>query len=70
MFAKLMVLAAALAIAWAFFKLLGKIGQQSKELDQRREAEAERKQEIVKKREANIIDLEEDPKTGEFRERD
>ena len=66
---KLLVLAAALGGIWVVFKLLAKVGKQNKEILVRRQ-----KEELVKKREheereANIIDLEMDPETGDFEER-
>jgi len=71
-----MVMLAALAALWIFSKLLTKIRAQGTELNRRRQAELMRqkaealKQESEKaKREADIIDLEQDPETGDFREK-
>ena len=76
MIAKLMVMLAALAGLWIFSKLLTKIRLQGTELNRRRQAEHVRKQaEVLKaesekaRREADIIDLEQDPETGDFREK-
>ncbi|WP_319497261.1 hypothetical protein [uncultured Cohaesibacter sp.] len=76
MIAKLMVMLAALAALWIISKLLVKIRAQGSELNRRREAEVlQRQAEAIREdraraeREADIIDLEEDPETGDFRER-
>nr|WP_319390142.1 hypothetical protein [uncultured Cohaesibacter sp.] len=76
MIAKLMVMLAALAALWIISKLLVKIRAQGTELNRRREAEVLKRQaEALKQKqakeehEADIIDLEEDPETGDFRER-
>ncbi|WP_119306717.1 hypothetical protein [Cohaesibacter haloalkalitolerans] len=76
MIAKLMVMLAALAALWIISKLLVKIRAQGTELNRRREAEVQQRQaEAIREdraraeREADIIDLEEDPETGDFRER-
>lgn len=76
MIAKLMVMLAALAALWIISKLLVKIRAQGTELNRRREAEALKRQaealkqkQAKEEREADIIDLEEDPETGDFRER-
>nr|WP_319484046.1 hypothetical protein [uncultured Cohaesibacter sp.] len=76
MIAKLMVMLAALAALWIISKLLVKIRAQGSELNRRREAEVlQRQAEVIREdraraeREADIIDLEEDPETGDFRER-
>ena len=76
MIAKLMVMLAALAGLWIFSKLLTKIRAQGTELNRRHQAELMRRQaEALKeeseraKREADIIDLEQDPETGDFREK-
>ncbi len=76
MIAKLMVMLAALAALWIISKLLVKIRAQGTELNRRREAEVLKRQaealkqkQAKEEREADIIDLEEDPETGDFRER-
>nr|WP_321526411.1 hypothetical protein [uncultured Cohaesibacter sp.] len=69
MIAKLMVMLAALAALWIISKLLVKIRAQGTELNRRREAEALKQKQAKEEREADIIDLEEDPETGDFRER-
>nr|WP_321462735.1 hypothetical protein [uncultured Cohaesibacter sp.] len=76
MIAKLMVMLAALAALWIISKLLTRIREQGSELKRRQQAEVLRKQaEALKdeseraKREADIIDLEQDPETGDFREK-
>ena len=64
-----MVMLAALAALWIISKLLVKIRAQGTELNRRREAEALKQKQAKEEREADIIDLEEDPETGDFRER-
>ncbi|PLW75094.1 hypothetical protein [Cohaesibacter celericrescens] len=69
MIAKLFVLVAALGGIWLLVKMLGKIGQQNKEIQMRRQKEAQIKAQKHAEREADIIDLEQDPETGDFKEK-
>ena len=69
MIAKLLVWVAALGGIWLLIKLLGKIGEQRKEIVMRRQKEALQRKKEEAEREADIIDLVEDPKTGDFEER-
>lgn len=69
MIGKLLVLAAALGGIWLVFKLLAKVGDQNKEILVRRQKEQLVKKREHEEREANIIDLEMDPETGDFEER-
>ena len=67
--AKLLVLIAALGGIWLVFKLMGRIGEQNKELLVRRQKEELVRAKKEAEREAGIIDLEQDPDTGDFEER-
>ncbi len=69
MVTKLLVLAAALAVVWAFFKLGGKLKVQSTKLQAARIREERRQEAEFQKREADIIDLEVDPDSGSFEEK-
>ncbi|WP_373237100.1 hypothetical protein [Cohaesibacter celericrescens] len=69
MIAKLFVLVAALGGIWLLVKMLGKIGQQNKEIQMRRQKEAKIQAQKHAEREADIIDLEQDPETGDFKEK-
>jgi len=66
---KLLVLVSALGGIWLVVKLLAKVGEQNKEILVRRQKEQLVKKREQEKREADIIDLEMDPDTGEFEER-
>ena len=66
---KLMVLAVSLGGIWLLFKLLAKVGEQNKEILVRRQKEKLVRKREEEEREANIIDLELDPDTGDFEER-
>ncbi|WP_319531074.1 hypothetical protein [uncultured Cohaesibacter sp.] len=67
--AKLLVLVALVGGTWIVLKLLGRVGQQDTELKSHRTREQKRIEREKAEREANIIDLEEDPETGDFREK-
>lgn len=69
MIGKLLVLVSALGGIWLVVKLLAKVGEQNKEILVRRQKEQLVKKREQEKREADIIDLEMDPDTGEFEER-
>ncbi len=69
MIGKLLVLGAVLGGIWLVVKLLAKVGEQNKEILVRRQKEQLVKKREREEREANIIDLEMDPDTGEFEER-
>ncbi|MCV6548143.1 MAG: hypothetical protein OIF56_12835 [Cohaesibacter sp.] len=69
MITKLLVLAASLAIIWAFFKLGKKLKVQSTKLQAAQVREDRREAAEQQKKEANIIDLEMDPDTGSFEEK-
>ena len=69
MIGKLLVLVSALGGIWLVVKLLAKVGEQNKEILVRRQKEQLVKKREQEKREADIIDLEMDPVTGEFEER-
>ena len=69
MIAKLLVLLAALAGIWVLFKLLGKVGEQNKEIQMRRQKEEYIRARQQAERDVDIIDLEQDPETGDFREK-
>ncbi len=71
-----MVMLAALAALWIISKLLTRIRLQGAELTMRRQAEARQRQAEAQRQasekvrcEADIIDLEQDPETGSFREK-
>lgn len=70
MIAKLFVLACVLGVVWMVLKLLGKVGTQDIELEKHRRVAAERKAQEHLQREADIIDLEQDPDTGAYEERE
>nr|WP_321445328.1 hypothetical protein [uncultured Cohaesibacter sp.] len=69
MIGKLLVLVAVLGGIWLVVKLLAKVGEQNKEILVRRQKEQLVKKREREEREADIIDLEMDPDTGEFEER-
>jgi hypothetical protein len=69
MVTKLLVLAAALAVVWAFFKLGSKLKVQSTKLQAAQIREERRQEAEFQKKEANIIDLEIDPESGSFEEK-
>ncbi|WP_316861467.1 hypothetical protein [uncultured Cohaesibacter sp.] len=69
MTAKLFVTAAMLAVIWIISKLLRKIVEQRAELRVHRQHEAASREQHRREREADIIDLEQDPETGSFREK-
>lgn len=69
MIGKILVLVSALGSIWLVVKLLAKVGEQNKEILVRRQKEQLVKKREHEKREADIIDLEMDPDTGEFEER-
>ncbi|MCV6575697.1 MAG: hypothetical protein OIF58_08185 [Cohaesibacter sp.] len=69
MITKLLVLAASLAIIWAFFKLGKKLKVQSTKLQAAQVREDRRRAAEQQEKEANIIDLEMDPDTGSFEEK-
>lgn len=69
MVTKLLVLAAALAVVWAFFKLGSKLKVQSTKLQAAQIREERRQEAEFQKKEADIIDLEIDPDSGSFEEK-
>ncbi len=69
MVTKLLVLAAALAVVWAFFKLGSKLKVQSTKLQAAQFREERRQETELQKKEADIIDLEIDPESGSFEEK-
>lgn len=69
MVTKLLVLAAALAVVWAFFKLGSKLKVQSTKLQAAQIREERRQETEFRKKEADIIDLEIDPESGSFEEK-
>jgi hypothetical protein len=69
MVTKLLVLAAALAVVWAFFKLGSKLKVQSTKLQAAQIREERRQEAEFQKKEADIIDLEIDPESGSFEEK-
>lgn len=69
MIGKILVLVSALGGIWLVVKLLAKVGEQNKEILVRRQKEKMVKKREHEEREANIIDLEMDPETGDFEER-
>lgn len=69
MVTKLLVLAAALAVVWAFFKLGSKLKVQATKLQAAQIREERRQETELQKKEADIIDLEIDPESGSFEEK-
>ncbi|SNY92458.1 hypothetical protein SAMN04515647_2731 [Cohaesibacter sp. ES.047] len=67
--AKILVLVGLFGGAWFVLKLLKQLGQKDTELDSHRKRETKRVQRETAEKEADIIDLEEDPETGDFREK-
>lgn len=70
MIAKLLVMIASIAAIWFLLRMFGKMGRQQKEIQTHRHKEQVREAKAHARREADIIDLEQDPETGSFEERE
>jgi hypothetical protein len=69
MVTKLLVLAAALAVVWAFFKLGSKLKVQSTKLQAAQIREERRQEAEFQKNEADILDLEIVPESGSLEDK-